>query len=113
VPQVVEVDGSWLLVFSCLAPELGERHAGSPGGVWAAPAADPLGPFDLAGARLLTDASRYAGRVVRDRSGEPVLLAFENETPQGFGGRIADPVPLKALLQAAPAGLRGGPPSLP
>ncbi|MDH2443897.1 glycosyl hydrolase family 32 [Amnibacterium sp. CER49] len=108
VPQVVEVDGSSLLVFSCLAPELGDRHAGSPGGIWVAPAAGPLGPFDLASARLITDASRYAGRVVRDRRGEPVLLAFENETAQGFGGRIADPVPLKALLQVPPAGLRGG-----
>ena len=96
VPQVERVDGRWVLVFSCLVDQVfgvqHERH-GDDVGVWAVAAPGPLGPFGVAAARPLTGAGRCAGRLVRDRSGAWVLLAFDNATG-GFGGTVADPVPV-------------------
>ena len=67
-------------------------RAGLPGGIWLAPAASPLGPFDLDQASLLADEHLYSGRIVHNRSGRPVLLAFENLSATGdFVGRISDP----------------------
>ena len=65
-------------------------------GIWAAPAAGLLGPYDIAGATPLTDDSLYVGKLVRDRSGRWVLLAFENAGPDGsFGGALTDPMPAR------------------
>ncbi|MEO7123173.1 MAG: glycosyl hydrolase family 32, partial [Lacisediminihabitans sp.] len=71
VPQVVEIDGRWLLLFSCLRPELAQwrQSVSGSGGVWMAEAEGPLGPFHLETARRLTDDSLYAGRVIQDRHG--------------------------------------------
>ena len=100
VPQIVEIDGRYLLVFSCLGPELApwRQQLFGGGGVWVASATGPLGPFDLDGARLLTDASRYAGKVVSGRDGTLLFLAFENFVGDEFIGRLADPVDFRELL---------------
>lgn len=95
VPQLVEVDGRRALVFSCDAAALAGARAGTTGGVWWLPADDPVGPFATADARLLVDDDLYAGRIVRDRAGTPVLLAFDNRgTGADFAGVIADPIPV-------------------
>lgn len=98
VPQVEFVDGRAVLIFNCLHSELAsERKARTPGsvGIWAAPAAGLLGPYDIAGATPLTDDSLYVGKLVRDRTGRWVLLAFENAGPDGsFGGVLTDPMPV-------------------
>lgn len=97
VPSVQVVDGRGVLLFSCLAGEMsGERRAQDPGGgIWAVAVDSLTGPYDVAGATLLHDHSRYAGHLVQDRSGRWVLLAFDNVTPEGgFGGVLADPVPV-------------------
>lgn len=103
VMSVVELEGEHLLLFSCLADELSPARLeqSSTGGVWFAPAAGVVGPFDLAAALPLTDCSRYAGRAVRDRTGIWQLLAFENEVHGAFVGRLADPEPLAALIATA------------
>lgn len=107
VPQVEFVDGQWVLLFSCLRSEIASRrHADAgAGGVWAATGESASGPFDIAGAVQLTDDSRYAGRIVRDRAGDWQFLAFRNLEDGVFVGMLADPVPFAALLAEA----RGAP----
>lgn len=99
VVQTFERDGRHWLVFNCLAAELtpARRDAGATGGVWVAPAASPVGPYDLAAAYQLTGPEAYVGKLVVDRSGGLVLLAFANEGPDGFVGDILDPLPVVEL----------------
>ncbi len=97
VTQVEVVDGVPVLLFSCLASDMSaSRREGTTGGVWAAPAASLLGPYDVAAAQQLTDASMYSGRLVRDRAGRWVMLAFHHDAPDGsFVGSISDPMPVR------------------
>jgi beta-fructofuranosidase len=98
VCQVEVVDGRPVLLFSCLRGELAasRRLPGMSGGVWAAPADGPLGPFHLDRAHLVTDDRFYAGRLVRDRAGDWQLLAFRNRGADGeFVGEISDPMPVR------------------
>ncbi len=97
VPQVASVGGRPALLFSCLEVHLSAAHraTGATGGVWYVPTDSPTGPFDVAAARPLTDESLYAGRVVCDRSGQPVLLAFRYfDEARKFVGELADPMPV-------------------
>lgn len=117
VPQVCVVEGTALLVFNCLGPELSpaRRATGARGGVWVVPAPDVLGPFDVSGARRLTDESLYVGKLIRDRTGAWVLLAFVNTDPDGaFVGTITDPLPLTIGEDGLPSlGLERGPADIP
>ncbi|TAM68193.1 MAG: glycosyl hydrolase family 32 [Microbacteriaceae bacterium] len=106
VPQVVEIDGRWLVLFSCLRAELApwRRDTDAGGGVWMAEADGPLGPFHLENARRLTDESLYSGRVIQDRCGAWQFLAFENYRKGEFVGRLSDPVPFAELrVRTVPA----------
>lgn len=101
VPQVEMVDGDWVLIFSCLGSEMRSRRRGD-GGVWLAKGDSALGPWDIAGARRLTDESIYAGRIVRDRDGEWWLMGFENKDVSGrFVGRIPGPLRLEGCHASA------------
>jgi beta-fructofuranosidase len=101
VLQVAMVDDEFVVVFSCLGAELAaerrrpyQQPAGS-GGIWAAPADGPLGPYHLEHAYRLTDESLYAGRLVQDRAGRWNLLAFHRLDADGaFLGGLSDPMPL-------------------
>jgi len=98
VLQVASVDGRWVLVFSCQTAELsGERRArGETGGIWAVNLDKPTGPYDVAAAYRLHDQSLYVGRLVQNRSGRWVMLAFHNVGPDGtFIGEITDPIPVR------------------
>jgi beta-fructofuranosidase len=95
VPQVVTVDDRSVLLFSCDAQALAGRNAGTVGGIWAVEAPSPTGPFDIASARLVVDEQLYSGRVIRDRDGVLVMLAFENSTLDGeFVGSLSNPIPV-------------------
>lgn len=95
VPQIVEVEGRLLLVFSCDGPALAGSRTGDTGGVWWLPADRPSGPFSTDAAALLVDDALYAGRIVTDRDGSSVLLAFDNRGAGAeFSGVISDPLPL-------------------
>lgn len=100
VPQVIEVDGMWWLLFSCPADEVSawRRPENPDGGIWGAPAAGPLGPFDIRGARQLVDDDRYSGRLVLDRTGEPMLLAFHRDPRSPHFLDITDPAPVADKL---------------
>lgn len=96
--QVADVDGRHVLIFNCLTGEYSadRRATGSRGAIWAAIGASPLGPFDIKGATPLTDDSLYVGKLVRDPSGQWVLLAFHNIGTDGrFGGTLSEPLPVR------------------
>ncbi|MGC3995373.1 MAG: family 43 glycosylhydrolase [Propionicimonas sp.] len=98
VMHTVEVDGQWFLLFSCLGKDVSDARKGTtPGGSWAARADGPLGPFDLAGAEVISPPGLYVGRLVQLRdTGEWRFLAFVDQEPDGsFGGRIIDPLPVR------------------
>lgn len=96
VPQIVEIDGRWVLIFSCPTSALSRqsRAAGRTGGIWSIPIAGPGEPFDASAARLLHDESLYSGRVVFDRQHRPQLLGFHAGVGDQFMGVISDPMPL-------------------
>jgi beta-fructofuranosidase len=96
-PQVASVDGRLVLVFSCLDPQFSaaRRASGAAGGILYVPTDSPAGPFDVAAARPLTSDAFYCGRIVHDRSGQPVLLAFRyHDRARQFLGELSDPMPV-------------------
>jgi len=98
VVQWVVIEGRPAVLFSCDTAHLaGARAAsGETGGVWAVPAGPIGSPIDTAAATRVIDESVYAGRAVQSRSGEWVLLGFENLSEGGeFIGRLSDPVRLR------------------
>lgn len=105
VPQTLEIEGRYVLVWCMRDIDLGGEAAragdGGPAitGTWSAPADSLSGPFHLDRAEPIRIDGTYAGRIVRDRSGSPHLLAFADRLPDGsFGGYLIDPVPV-ALTQ--------------
>jgi hypothetical protein len=97
VMQVEVVDGRPVIIFSCLRTDMsaGRRADGQSGGIWAAALDTTLGPFDLTTAQPLTSPALYAGRVIRDRAGRWVLLAFQNaDSDEAFVGGLSDPIPI-------------------
>ncbi|MQS07102.1 glycoside hydrolase family 68 protein [Streptomyces alkaliphilus] len=106
VPQSVTVDGRHLLLFSCDTAHLAGARSEDAGGVWAVVAPDPVGPFPVERAVRLTGDELYSGRLVRDRAGRWVMLAFENIGDSGDGtdfvGRISDPLPLGWSAEGEP-----------
>lgn len=95
VPQVVQIDGHWVLVFSCDSAHLVGRRAGQPGGIWAVRIRDPRSPVGFEAAVRLTGDEFYAGRAVQTPGGDWALLAFTNHIRSGdFVGQVTDPIPL-------------------
>lgn len=96
VMQTAVIEGQTYLIFSCLDGDTSSSRqaSGTTGGVWAAPADSVLGPYNIAGAELLTDRSLYVGRIIPRRdTGEPVFLAFRHDAADGsFIGEITDPM---------------------
>lgn len=97
VMQVENIDGQPVLLFSCLAEHATQARQATTktGGIWAAPADTPLGPFRIADSYQLTDDRFYVGRLVRHRdTGQWLLFAFRHTGSDGeFIGGITDPMP--------------------
>ena len=94
VMQVLEVEGRWVMVFSCLADQMPGAAPGE-GGVWSVAVEGPGSRVDVASAVRLTDESTYVGKVVV-HAGAPYLMAFRNQGPDGaFVGGLTDPVPVR------------------
>lgn len=117
VPQVIEVDGQWVLVWCMrdidLGPEAAAPGDGGPEltGTWSAPAYSPVGPFHIDRAEPIRVLGTYAGRVLRDRTDRLVLIAFADRGRAGeFGGYLIDPVPLELTPRGTlqPAGNGSG-----
>ncbi|MFD1713814.1 glycoside hydrolase family 68 protein [Amnibacterium flavum] len=99
VPQLAEVDGMEVLVFSCDSTHLAGARSGERGGIWALPVPTNglfgATPLDLGAAHLMTGDELYAGRIVHTSDGA-ALLGFENVGEDGdFVGRLSDPLPLR------------------
>jgi beta-fructofuranosidase len=93
VPQVEEIEGRTLLLFSCLGTELSPKRPGA-GGIWVAEGESLTGRFQISAARRISDESLYSGRIIRDRAGRWQLLAFRNLDADGrFVGELTDPIP--------------------
>jgi beta-fructofuranosidase len=96
--QLAEVDGRWVLTFSCGGGQLGgaAKVAGGRGGIWVVNASGPeVRPFDISSAYRLADEALYVGRLIPDRAGRWMMLAFRNIDGAGrFGGEIIDPIPV-------------------
>jgi beta-fructofuranosidase len=58
------------------------------------PGDSALGPFDTSRAVPLTGEELYSGRLIRNRAGQWVMLAFRNVGAGGFVGEISDPIPV-------------------
>lgn len=90
VMQVVQVEGRWVLLFSCLGEQMAGARPGD-GGVWSVPVPGPGRPVDVAAARRITGESAYAGKVVH-HDGSSYFLAFRNRGPDGgFVGGLCEP----------------------
>jgi beta-fructofuranosidase len=101
VPQIVDVLGQTFLIWCCDGPKLSGHLAGRTGGIWAVSTLNPLGPYDIEKANLVTSEELYAGRVAFDRNDTAVLLAFRNRSEGGdFGGSVSDPIPLTVRSDA-------------
>jgi len=98
VPQVEVIDGQPVLIFSCLRSDLSAagKASGSTGGIWAVTSDETTGPFDIAAAQQLTDDDLYSGRLIRDRAGQWVMLAFHHRrADDAFEGYLSDPIPVR------------------
>lgn len=97
VMQVREVEGRWLLVFTCHPEEQSESQRLSFGdfSTWIVAADSPVGPFDLTRAKpFTTDPKLFAAPLVQRRDGEWVFIGFRNTEPEGvLNFHIIDPLP--------------------
>ena len=103
VPQLVDLDGAWRIVFS-------DDTRGS--GIHYLTAPERLGPYSGATADLLPSARarhHYAGRLI-EHAGESWLVTWLMEDEDGvFVGELSDPVPCPPL--ARPGSSQPGRPS--
>lgn len=111
VAQVRQVDGQWVLVFTChpdeQSPEQVERFGRYC--IWSVAGDSVFGPWDLAAARPLdADPMLFAAPLVQRRDGSWALIGFRNvEAEGGDGFEIGDPIPVEihdgALAAVEPA----------
>ena len=96
VPQVAQIDGHHVLVFSCLPGDVTRRSASRPpGSVWIVDAPSAVGPFDVHEAIPFAHPTLYAGRLVSDGNGTWSLLGFhggEDSDDGEFAGELSDPI---------------------
>jgi beta-fructofuranosidase len=97
VPQVVQVDEQWVLIFSCGPKTLSASNPAreeNPG-TWTLPISAPTERMDVRAARPITDAVHYSGRLVKDPQNGWSLMYFVGTAPGGdFRGAISDPIPV-------------------
>lgn len=104
VISVLQVDGRWVLVFSCLGPEMPGAGPGA-GGIWSLAVEGPGHRVEVSRAVRLTNERLYVGKVLPRPEGGAVLLAFRQADEAGdFVGGIIDPLPV--VWDDAGAGLR-------
>ncbi|MDH3678496.1 MAG: glycosyl hydrolase family 32 [Acidimicrobiia bacterium] len=99
VPQLVDVDDEFVLVFSCQADRVSElRQAALPieprDAVYVVHAPGPSGPFAIDAAKAGLPEGLYSGRLVAARDEDWVWLAFVDHDQSGtFIGELSEPVP--------------------
>ena len=86
VPQVRQVDGTWVLVFTCHPDEQTPEQVArfGPHSTWSLTAPSSLGPWDLDAARPFTDdPDLFAAPLVQRRDGSWAILGFRNTESAG------------------------------
>ncbi len=107
VPQLVEIDGAWLVLFSAMQRDHSAARLARPGtvaqsGTHYLVGDGPLGPFSVAPGPFLVggaDTHLYAGRIV-EWNGERYLLAWTDTEHGEFIGELSDPM----LVRVRPNG---------
>ena len=91
VAQVRQIDGQWLLVFTCHPEEQGEPR---PFSTWYVLGDSALGPFDLTTAKPFEDEPKlFAAPLVQRRDGSWAFVGFLNQEPEGIlSFDIVDPI---------------------
>ena len=108
VPQVLEIDGAWFLVFCADTDTMSPaRRLSEPGtGTFVIPGPGPLGPFDANDAAPLQvdeQGSHYAGRIV-ERDGFH-LVSWLRTGPEGtFVGELSNPSPIRSTARTITLG---------
>jgi beta-fructofuranosidase len=98
VAQVREIDGRWVLVFTChpeeQAPEQVRRFG--PRSTWYVLGDGPTGPWDIAAARPFEEEPKlFAAPLVQQRDGTWAFVGFRNQEPEGIlSFEILDPIPV-------------------
>jgi len=105
VPQLVRLDGRWLLLVSCLSEDHSEqrrRRLGRAGmtGTFAFSATGALGPFaPPAGDPIASPGGPlgplYAGKLVEAEPGRLAFMGFRGDGDHGFVGELTDPLPIQ------------------
>jgi beta-fructofuranosidase len=96
VVQVEEIDGRWVMVFCVGEQHLNIIKPGFKSGTYSVPMDTQFGPIHFDSADIIDANGIYAGRIIKDRSGQWVLLGFENgQIKSEFKGRICNPIPLE------------------
>jgi beta-fructofuranosidase len=101
VAQVRQIDGRWLLVFTCHPDEQGEPR---PFSTWYVLGDSALGPWDVARAKPFEDEPElFAAQLVQRRDGSWAMLGFLD----GKAFEVIDPIPVTltegTLRRSAPA----------
>jgi beta-fructofuranosidase len=99
VAQIRVVDGQAVLVFTCHPDEqTEERRRGGDFCTWSVLGASSSGPWDIAAARpFVAEPKLFAAPLVRDRTGQWVLLGFRNQESDGiYSFDVIDPIPVAA-----------------
>jgi beta-fructofuranosidase len=98
VPQVRVVDGTPLLLFSCLPGDQTPERARRSGrhALWVVPGDSVVGPWDVDAAQPFSDEPfLYAAPLVQRRDGGWALLGFRNTESEGEPAlEITDPIPV-------------------
>jgi beta-fructofuranosidase len=103
VPQVVEVENRWYLLFSVSAPYHGHRWIKRTGrtprrAIYYVMADEPTGPFERPAEPLVISrpgGDLYSGKLVFDDNTGWCLLAARFDGPDGFAGELTDPLPIE------------------
>lgn len=98
VLQSRQIDGRWVLVFTCHPQEMTAERIARTGSycTWSVPSPGPLGPWDIDRARpFIAEPELFAAPLVQRRDGSWVLVGFRNTEPRGIDSFfIIDPVPV-------------------
>jgi beta-fructofuranosidase len=91
VTQIRQVDGQWLLVFTCHPDEQADPR---PFSTWYVLGDSALGPFDVATAKPFEDEPKlFAAPLVQRRDGSWAFIGFLNREPEGIlSFDIVDPI---------------------
>ena len=104
VPQLVQFDGSYAILFSCLAEDHSAarvKRLGIPGraGTYAFSARHFIGPYSPTDAPVAANGGQlgilYAGKLLEERPGEYGFMGFRGVDDSNFLGELTDPLPVR------------------